>query len=74
MSKNKQELLKEASDLANSHQEKKDVIFTILEGLDKEDKVSDKHISGMATINEIMKELHAIEQEHAEILEKIKNK
>lgn len=74
MSNNKQELLKEASDLAKSHEEKKEVILTILNDLDKEIKASDKHISGMATVNEILKEMHELEIKHAEVLEKIKNK
>lgn len=74
MSKSQKELLKEAKDLAQSHQEKKAVIYSILDSLDKEERVTDKHISGMATVNEIMKEMKAIEEEHEKIIEQIKNK
>ena len=74
MSKSQKELLKEAKELAQSHQEKKEVIYSILSNLDKEEKVSDKHITGMATINEILKEMKNIEDEHEKIIEQIKKK
>ena len=74
MAKNTQELLEKASELSKTHEEKKKLIESILNDLDNEKSVSDKHISGMATINEIIKEMNDIESEHEDIIAKIKNK
>ena len=71
MKKNKQELIKEASDLAKKHQEKKDVIEKLFSDLDKE-RISNKHMSAISTVNEILKEMEDIEIEHAKIIEEIK--
>lgn len=72
MKKNKQELIEEASLLAKEHQEKKKVIEAILNDLDKENKMSNKHISGITAVNEILKEMEDIEIKHIKILEEIK--
>ena len=72
MKKNKKELVEEAKNLAKIHQQKKDVIQKILSDLDKEEKVSQKHLEGIAAVNEIMKEMNVIEEEHEKILEKIR--
>jgi len=71
MKKTKQELMIEASKLAAEHQEKKMVIENILNDLDKE-KISGKHVGGIAAVNDILKEMEDIEIKHAKILEEIK--
>lgn len=72
MKKNKQELIEEAAKLAKEHEEKKHVIETILNDLDKEEKVSNKHLGGIAAVNEILKEMEDIEIKHIKVLEEIK--
>lgn len=64
--------MNEASRLAKEHQEKKLVIENILNDLDKE-KISGKHVSGIAAVNEILKEMEDIEIKHSKILEEIRN-
>lgn len=70
--KNKQELFVEAERLAKIHQQKKEIIEKIFSDLDKEEKTSHKHLSGIAAVNEILKEIKTLEDEHSEVLEKIK--
>jgi predicted metal-dependent RNase len=72
MKKNKKELTEEAKKLAIIHQQKKDVIDKIFSDLDKEEKVTQKHLAGISAVNEILKELKEIEQEHEKILEQIR--
>jgi len=72
MKKNKQKLIEEAAKLSREHQEKKKVIEAILSDLDKEEKVSQKHIGGITAVNEILKEMEDIEIKHIKILEEIK--
>lgn len=72
--KNKQELLDEAGRLAKLHQQKKAVVTSILDSLDKEQKMSAKHLEGIASVNDLMKEVEIIEREHSNILEQIKGK
>lgn len=72
MKKSKQELIEEAARLAKVHEEKKRVIENILNDLDKEDKVSKKHLGGIAAVNEILKEMEDLEIQHIKILEEIR--
>lgn len=72
MKKNKKELIIEAANLAKLHQQKKDAIEKIFLDLDKEEKVSNKHLGGIAAVNEILKEMTTIELEHEKVLEQIK--
>ena len=72
MKKTKQELIEEAAKLAGIHINKKEVIEKIFSDLDKEQKASSKHLSGISTVNELLKEIELIEQEHAKIIEQIK--
>ena len=72
MKKNKKELIIEAASLAKSHQQKKDAIEKIFSDLDKEEKASNRHLGGIAAVNEILKEMLDIELEHEKILEQIK--
>jgi len=71
MKKTKKELMEEASKLASEHQEKKIVIEKILNDLDKE-KISGKHVGGIAAVNDILKEMEDIEIKHAKLIEEIK--
>lgn len=73
MKKNKQELIDEAGRLATLHNQKKEVIEKIFSDLDKEEKASQKHLSGISAVNEILKEIKVLEEQHSEILEQIKN-
>ena len=72
MKKNKQDLINEAAKLSEDHQFKKIIVENILNDLDKEEKVSKKHISGIAAINELLKEMEDLEIKHLKILEEIK--
>ena len=72
--KNKQELISEAAKLAILHQQKRESIIKIFNDLDKEDKISSNHLEGIATVNELLKELNVLEEEHTLILEQIKGK
>ena len=72
MKKSKQELVEEAAKLAKQHEEKKRVIENILADLDKEDKISKKHIGGIAAVNDILKEMEDIEIKHTKVLQEIK--
>jgi hypothetical protein len=72
MKVNKQELIVEAARLAKAHQNKKEAIEGILNDLDKEEKMSPKHISGISAVNDILKEMEQLEAEHSKILEQIK--
>ena len=73
MKKSKQELILEAANLAKEHQFKKSVIENILNDLDKEQNISEKHIGGISAINEILKEMEDLEIRHSKTLEEIKN-
>ena len=70
--KNKQELVAEAARLAKLHQQKKEAIENIFLDLDKEEKVTPKHLGGISAVNEILKELKELEEEHEKIFEQIK--
>ncbi len=72
MKKNKQELILEVADLAKLHQQKKDAIEKIFSDLDKEQKISNRHLGGIATVNDILKEMADIELKHEEMLKQIK--
>lgn len=74
MKLNKQELIDEAAKIAKIHQQKKDVIEKIFSDLDKEERASQKHLDGIAAVNEILKEMKAIELEHENLFNKIKEK
>lgn len=74
MKKNNSELILEIASIAKAHQAKKEVIETILSDLDKEEKASYKHIQGMATVNELMKEISDLEIQYTELRDKIKSK
>ena len=67
--------MKEAQDLADKLTEKKAVITTALDDLDKKaakEGVSREHMSGMAVIEEWFTEYDAIELEQLEVFEQIK--
>lgn len=72
--KNKNELIKEAQELADKFFEKKEVIETALNDLDSKDKISPEHLKGMAIIEDMFNELDKIELEQLKILEAIKKK
>lgn len=72
--KNKNELIKEAQELADKYFEKKSVIETALNDLDSKKKIGSEHINGMAIIEDLFNELDKIELEQLKILEIIKNK
>lgn len=71
MKKTKQELIDEAASIAKAHQEKKLVIESILNDLDKQN-ISNKHIDGIAAVNEILKEMEDLEIKYSKIEEEIK--
>lgn len=73
MKKSKKELIEEAAALAKEHAEKKIVIESILNDLDKEEEVSQKHIGGIAAVNEVLKEMEDIEIRHTKVLEEIRS-
>lgn len=73
--KSKKELLKEAQEIADILDEKKDVIKTALDDLDKKVKkegISEDILSGMALIEELFTEYDEIHLEQLKIFEKIK--
>jgi len=72
MKKSKQEITDEIAEIAKAHQEKKLVIENIFNDLDKESKMSDKHINGIAAVNEILKEMEDLEIKHSKLIEEIK--
>jgi len=72
MKVNKQELIEEAARIAKTHQQKKEAIEKIFSDLDKEEKASNKHLSGIAAVNEILREMNSLEQEHEKILGQIR--
>lgn len=72
--KNKNELIKEAQELADKYFEKKSVIETALNDLDSKTKIGPEHLKGMAIIEDLFNELDLIELEQLKIFEDIKNK
>lgn len=68
----KQELLSEARKISSLHEEKKIIIKKILDDLDKEEKTTQKHIGGIAAVNELLKEMQLLEEQHEKILLEIK--
>lgn len=72
MKKSNKELLEDAAKLAVAHQQKKEVIEKIFSDLDKEEKMSSKHLSGIAAVNDLLKELKILEEEYSAISEQIK--
>ena len=74
MEKSKKELLKEANDLADIHENKKRYITNLLDELDSFEKISEKHYQGMNEISEIFKEMEDIKKKQDVILQKIKSK
>jgi hypothetical protein len=72
--KNKNELIKEAQELADKYFEKKEVIETALNDLDSKKKIGQEHLKGMAIIEEMFNELDEIELKQLKILEEIKKK
>jgi hypothetical protein len=72
MKKSKQELIDETKALSLAYSQKKEAIEKIFSDLDKEKTTSNKHLSGIAAVNEIMKEMKELEEKHAKILEEIK--
>lgn len=72
--KNKNELIKEAQELADKYFEKKEVIETALNDLDSKNKIGQEHLRGMIIIEEMFNELDEIELKQLKILEEIKKK
>lgn len=70
--KNKNELIKEAQELADKIIEKKSIIETALNELDSKEKIDQTHLEGMSIIEDIFTEIEAIELEQIKIFEKIK--
>lgn len=70
--KTKNELIKEAQELADDFNNKKLVIETALNELDSKKKISTEHINGMAIIEKMFNELDEIELRQLEIFQKIK--
>lgn len=64
--------MEEACKLADEYELKKQVVQKILEDLDNIKEFGEKHISGMATVEEIKGEMSEIERKHELILEEIK--
>ena len=48
--------------------------FQLFISLDKEEKTSQKHLDGIAAVNEILKEMKVLETEHENLFNKIKEK
>jgi hypothetical protein len=71
--KTKKELIKEAQELADKFDKKKDIIATALDDLDSKKNINDEHIKGMALIEEIFNEMQEIKLEQLKIFEQIKN-
>lgn len=69
---NKQQLIERAASLAKLHQQKKEAVELIFLDLDKEEKISSKHLQGIAAVNELVKDMEALEKEHSDVLEMIK--
>jgi ubiquinone biosynthesis protein COQ9 len=75
--KTKKELIKEAQEFADKLEEKKEVIKTALDELDKkaaDEGVSSEHASGMAIIEQFFVEYEEIELEQLKVIEQIKKK
>jgi len=75
--KNKNELIKEAQEIADRLIAKKEVIETALNDLDekaKKEGVTKEHLSGMALIEQLFTEYEEIELEQFSVLETIKKK
>ena len=72
--KNKNELIKEAQELADKYFEKKSVIETALNDLDSKKKIGPEHLKGMAIIEELFNELDLIELEQLKVFDDIKKK
>lgn len=70
--KTKKELIIEAQILADKFDAKKLVIETAINILDSKRKVGQEHITGMAIIEDMFRELDQIEDEQKVILDKIK--
>lgn len=72
--KTKNELIKEAQVLADQMIEKKELIESILNDLDKkaEKKVSQEHAEGIALIEELFTEYEKIELDQLRLFEQIK--
>lgn len=64
--------MEEACKLADEYELKKQVVQKILEDLDNIKEFGEKHIAGMATVEEIKNEMTEIEKKHESILEEIK--
>jgi ubiquinone biosynthesis protein COQ9 len=72
--KNKNELIKEAQELADKYFEKKSVIETALNDLGSKKKIGPEHLKGMAIIEELFNELDLIELEQLKVFDDIKKK
>jgi len=72
--KNKNELIKEAQELADKIIEKKAVIETALNDLDSKKSIGPEHLKGMAIIEGFFTEIEEIELEQFKIFEEIKKK
>jgi hypothetical protein len=73
MKKSKQEMISEMAELAKKHEQKKEVIGKIFKDLDAEDKMSNKHMEGIAAVNELLKEMEDLEIQHSKLMTEIKN-
>lgn len=69
--KTKKQLILEAQSIADEFDNKKSVIETAINILDSK-KMSEEHISGMAIIEDMFRELDEIESRHKMVLDKIK--
>lgn len=65
-------MIAEMAVLAKQHEQKKTVIEKIFKDLDAEDKMSQKHIEGIAAVNELLKEMEDLEIQHSKLMEEVK--
>ena len=75
MVKNKKELIKDAQELADKMNEKKEVINTILNDLDvkaQKEGVNQEHLSGMALVEQLFTEFDELKLQQDIIFEQIK--
>lgn len=73
MKKSKQEIISEIAIIAKKHEQKKEIIEKIFKDLDVEDKMSQKHIEGIAAVNELLKEMEDLEIQHSKLITEVKN-
>lgn len=69
----KKELLQKISEKAQEHENKKELIRSILDNLDQEPVYSVKHLEAISVIEEIKQEMSQIEIEYNELIKQVKS-